>query len=459
LTFKKFLFFCFFAFVTGAIYGQDFVQISEIKIVGNTQTKAWIIQREMNIKAGDSLLLKDTAALLGYNVNQLLNLNLFNHVYLQLEGTVLIVNVLEQWYWLPIPTIEVADRNFNQWLLSKDPSRLIYGLELKLKNLRGRNESFYGTFAVGYTKIADFKYVIPALRKHPNTGLILEAGWLANREVWYKTANNKVQFYDSDIRSAIVKKKLGITFSRRKGNQIYHNFYANFNQTKLKDNEVNEVLNPSMLGNGNAKLTNFGVGYNFILDKRDIRGQPLVGNYYNTNISVNYVTPNTQYAIMPLLNYRSSHFRHLKGRWFTSTGFHLKASFPPKQAYVLNRAIGYEYNVMRGYEYYVIDGNHSAVVKTNLKYAILLNKNLKFSFIPVKNYKRANNTLFAVAFFDAGYAHNRYALASNTFANEPLYGYGIGAEWIVWFDRIVRLEFANNHINKPGVYLSFRMGI
>jgi len=459
LTFNKFFFLCCFGLLNCAVNGQEYVQISEIKIIGNTYTKAWIIHREMNLKIGDSILIKDTAIVLGHNVNQLLNLNLFNQVNLQFEGTVLVVIVAEQWYWLPIPMIEIADRNFNQWWLSKDPARLIYGLELKLKNLRGRNESFYGTFTLGYTKIADFKYVIPALRKHPNIGLILEAGWLANREVWYKTENNKVQFYDSDIRSAIVNKKAAATFSLRKGNQTYNNFYIGFNQTKLEDNEVNENLNPAMLGDGNNKLSMFGVGYNFILDKRDVRGQPLVGNYYNTNISINYVTTQTRDVIMPLLNYRSSHFRHLKGKWFSSTGFHLKASLPSRQVYLLNRAIGYDYNVIRGYEYNVIDGNHSAVIKTNLKYAILLNKKLNFGFIPVKNYKSANNTLFAVAFLDAGYAHNRYALASNTFANSPLYGYGIGAEWIVWFDRIVRLEFANNHINKPGVYISFKMGI
>lgn len=459
MTFKKVLILCVFSFVAMAAKAQEYVQISEVKIVGNTYTKAWIIHRELNLKMGDSILIKDTAALLGHNVNQLLNLNLFNHVYLQLEGTVLVVKVSERWYWLPIPTIDFADRNFNQWWLSKDPTRLIYGLELNLKNLRGRNESFYGTFTLGYTKIADFKYIIPALKKHRNIGIILEAGWLANREIWYKTENNKVQFYDSDIRSAIIKKKAIVTFSLRKGNQTYNNFYISLNQTKLKDNEVNDNLNPAMLGNGNNKLSTYGIGYNFILDKRDVRGQPLTGNYYNTDISVSYINPHTQYAIMPMIKYRSSHFMHLKGRWFASTGLHLKASFPPKQAYILNRAIGYNYNVIRGYEFYVVDGNHSAVVKTNLKYAILLNKTVNFGFMPLKNYKRANNTLFAVAFFDAGYAHNRYALATNTFENKPLYGYGIGAEWIVWYDRTIRLEFANNHINKPGVYISFKMGI
>ena len=77
----------------------------------------------------------------------------------------------------------------------------------------------------------------------------------------------------------------------------------------------------------------------------------------------------------------------------------------------------------------------------------------------MESYKKANNTLFLLAFADAGYAHNKFASISNTFDNIPVYGYGIGLEWIIWYNYMLRFELSNNHVNLPGAYVSFKMGI
>lgn len=435
------------------VFGQQIV-LEEIVISGNKKTKEWVILRELDVQTGDTIYLKDTAAILLKNKKQLLNSELFNDVKVSLKEQKLYIKVKEKWYFWPIPVIDLADRNFNQWWLSKDPRRLIYGTELKLENLRGRNERLYGNLTLGYTKQADLTYEIPVFEKHQNLGLIANAAILSNKEVWFATDSNKVQFYNNVNEVGIVRSKASLDFIRRKGVNQYQSYGLAWQNANIKDTIAQ--LNPNFLGNGKKQLNLFSLRYGFILDKRDIRGQPLKGNYLNAQLSLNYLPGNTK-EFIPELRFRSSHFLTLSQKWYASAGFHVKLS--QTQPYRFNRAIGYDYNVIRGYEYYVADGARSAVFKTNLKYALLLNKKYNFGFIPVESYKEANNTLFLLAFYDGGYAQNSIQSPSNSFTNSYLNGYGVGLEWVVWYDRMVRFELSRNHVGETGVYVSFKMGV
>jgi len=436
-------------------WANDSLVVQNVVITGNKKTKEWVILRELNLKKGSLYLIQDTGKIISLNKKQILNSGLFNDANLRIEKEVLYVDVQEKWYFWPIPIIDIADRNFNQWWLTKDPKRLIYGTELKYENVRGRNERLFANLTLGYTKQADITYHIPVIKKRQNLGFIFHAAYLANKEVWFATDSNKVQFYNDVNEIGIRRAKASAGIIRRKGINQYQYYKLNWQQANIIDTIVQ--LNPEFLGNANKKLNIYSLNYNFIWDKRDIRGQPLSGNYYNISADVHYLDPTDQ--LVPVLNYRSSHFRPLGGKWFSSLGVHAKLSTPNNQPYRYNRAIGYDYNVVRGYEYYVVDGANSGVVKTNLKYALLLNKAYKFGFVPVETYKKANNSLFLLAFYDAGYADNPGVRKSNTFSNRLLHGYGVGVEWVVWYDRMVRFELSRNHLNELGFYVSFKMGV
>lgn len=432
----------------------QFIVIDDIEIEGNKKTKNWVILRELNIGVGDSVLIADTAKVIRRNQKQLLNSELFNEAQLQFNGNTLEIKVAEKWYFWPIPVIDLADRNFNQWWLSRDPRRLIYGTELKLENLRGRNERLFGDLTLGYTRQANLTYEIPVFEKYQNLGMEVNAALIANKEVWYKTDSNKVKFYNNVDEIGIVRAQASIDFIRRRGVNQYQSYGFAWRQTQVTDSVIQ--LNPEFLGESSRNLNIFSLRYGFILDKRDIRGQPLKGNYWNVQLAFHHL-PEFSNQWAPELRYRSSHYLPLGGKWFTSGGLHLKWS--ERQPFRFNRAIGYDYNVLRGYEFYVADGESSAVFKTNLKYALLLNKKYNFGFIPVETYKEANNTLFLLAFYDGGYVANSNPLSSNTFTNRYLNGFGVGVEWVVWYDRMIRFEWSQNHTGENGIYVSFKMGV
>lgn len=307
---------------------------------------------------------------------------------------------------------------------------------------------------MGYTRQANLTYEIPVFEKYQNLGMEVNAALIANKEVWYKTDSNKVKFYNNVDEIGIVRAQASIDFIRRRGVNQYQSYGFAWRQTQVTDSVIQ--LNPEFLGESSRNLSIFSLRYGFILDKRDIRGQPLKGNYWNVQLAFHHL-PEFSNQWAPELRYRSSHYLPLGGKWFTSGGLHLKWS--ERQPFRFNRAIGYDYNVIRGYEYYVADGESSAVFKTNLKYALLLNKKYNFGFIPVETYKEANNTLFLLAFYDGGYVANSNPLPSNTFTNRYLNGFGVGVEWVVWYDRMIRFEWSQNHTGENGIYVSFKMGV
>ena len=435
------------------------IAINFIEINGNKKTKDWVIMRDLYFKVGDSIETSKIADIALYNTNQLLNLQLFNSVKINFMNDSCFIYLEEKWYIWPIPIIEIADRNFNQWWLTKDLGRLIYGIQFEKNNCRGRNENLLLFATLGYTRVLDLRYTIPALKNYTNIGIFSSLQLQSNNETWYKTMNNQVQFYDEPNSWSIKRNKFLFSVVKRKGNQQYQNVSLFVNRFKVADTILSPSLNPYILGDEKKVLNLAGIGYNFVLDHRDIREQPLHGNYFNIGFIMSYLSTGFKSNFIPQFNYRSSHFMQLANKFYASTGLHLKSSLPNRQAYVLNRALGYEYNLMRGYDFYVVEGNHSAILKNNLKYGLLVNRKINLPFMPFENYKVANNTLFLTIFSDLGYVRNQYVSADNTFANTLLYSYGIGLEWNIWYTYLVRLELAQIHTGRSGIFLNFKMSI
>jgi len=130
--------------------------VGEICIAGNKKTKERILLRELPVLVGDSIGHHQLDSILERCKQQLVNLGLFNVVrvtHRQKEANLTEINiyVIERWYTWPLPILQIADRNFNQWWISKDLERINYGVELSQFNFRGRNETLKIKFQNGFT--------------------------------------------------------------------------------------------------------------------------------------------------------------------------------------------------------------------------------------------------------------------------------------------------------------------
>ena len=95
--------------------------ISSINITGNKKTKKYIIEREMRLKVGDSILASSIYEKLIRSQELVYNTTLFTEVtmtpnFITATNISIQVTVKEKWYIYPTPVFQLADRNFNEWI-------------------------------------------------------------------------------------------------------------------------------------------------------------------------------------------------------------------------------------------------------------------------------------------------------------------------------------------------------
>ncbi|MEJ2507732.1 MAG: BamA/TamA family outer membrane protein, partial [Ignavibacteriaceae bacterium] len=185
--------------------GNYSVVIDSIVIEGNDITENYIILRELTFKRGDTLNPK----LASYNRERIYSLDIFNEVKLKPfeyeNKNFLLITIEESWYIYPIPFITLKDRDW---------SKLSYGLRLRLKNFRGRNETLSGIFGLGYDPSFNFFYT--------NPNLVYSLDLFASLQLGYAEINNESkiaeELADNDFTQKLYYGKF--IFGKRFG--LYH---------------------------------------------------------------------------------------------------------------------------------------------------------------------------------------------------------------------------------------------
>ena len=131
---------------------------------------------------------------------------------------------------------------------------------------------------------------------------------------------------------------------------------------------------------------------------------------------------------------------------------------PQQLPFAFNQALGYS-NYIRGYEYYVIDGQNYFLTKNSLRFQLIkpkfhevgaLKKMKAFSTIPFYAYLNL--------FYDGAYVQENIYKTTNTLANSWQHGYGIGIDFITYYDFVMRVEYSFNKQNQSGLFLHFTSG-
>ena len=73
-----------------------------------------------------------------------------------------------------------------------------------------------------------------------------------------------------------------------------------------------------------------------------------------------------------------------------------------------------------------------------------------FKVLPVKLYLSANN--------DTGYANDPHYRANNPLTNRLIYGYGLGLDAILYYDKSIRVEWSRNDLGESGFFLRIDAG-
>ena len=440
---------------------SDTVIIHQVNISGNTITQKGIILRELNFKAKDTLSLVKFSEKLINSRQNIFNTRLFNFVTIDtsfLDSHHMVdvnITLVERWYIWPIPFFEFSDRNFNVWWETRDLSRLTYGIDFTFFNARGRNETLKILAHFGFNQQFGFTYKMPYINYKKTLGTGFGFTVELNHELPVFTRNNK-PFY---IRSnSIYLKKLIYGFTEliaRPDFYSTHTFRVAYSHYDF-DSSVSNI--PGFVLSKDDVQQFVSLSYLYKNDHRDVQYYPLKG--YCLEVELNhdmaYETVHNSYLRTNLRIYAQ-----LYHRWYWASGFTGKLSFEKTQPYYLQRGLGFGRDFVRGYEYYVIDGQHFALLRNNLKFALLPQRVEKIGFIHTTKFNTIPLALYLNVFADLGYVYH-YPQSTpgedydgNNLENSFLIGYGLGLDFTTYYDLVIRVEGALNRMGQPGLYLHF----
>lgn len=439
--------------------------IRSVNFTGNKVTQERIITRELLFHVNDSLSAKEFSEKMEQSRKNLMNTSLFNFVTIDTvfdnstsPDVHVTLDMLERWYIWPVPIFEFADRNFNEWLNKMDWNRLNYGMFLTWNNFRGRRERLILYARFGFDENYHFKYQIPYINKKQTVGIGFAGGYLRNHEIAYNSYENKEVFYRSENDYPRTEGFAYTEVFYRKGIHDQHWGILGYNDLQVSDSVL--ALNHDYSFGSLKRNQSFSLYYQFRSDHRDYRQYPLTGYYFDAEMEKKGlgIMPDSEVnGFYIKSNYRK--YINIKGRFYWASGLTIKYSPIQEQPYSYMRGLGYNRDIIRGYEFYVIDGQNFGLLKNNLKFELIPQRVQKFNFIPSDKFNKLYYAFYLNIFADFGYVYDHRKDVNNPMANELLPGYGIGLDFVTYYDFVFRLEYSFNQRGESGFFISFMPSI
>jgi len=413
------------------------------------------------IAEGDTLTAKNLRTLVEKSRENLLNTSLFNFVTTDIqyhqERVDVVITFTERWYIWPWPVIDFADRNFNTWWTeNRSLSRMSYGVILKWGNFRGRREELDLTAVFGYNENYGIDYKIPYLNSKKTIGLGVGVSFGRTHEVPVINEDDKLVYYSNDEKYIYQEIRSYLSFILRK--RIYNTHTLRLEYDYRSFDDTLSVINPGFTPEGQEILQYISLVYQYKSDHRDDKPYPLRGHYFDLELAKRGfgALENSGMDVFYVMTTFRKYFQ-LGNRWYFASGLNSKFSNGSKQPFYLDRAIGYGRDIVRGYEYYVVNGNNFGILKNNLKFALLPRRNLDIDFIRSEKFNKIHYAFYLNAFFDMGFADNFYTdpAMNNQLENSLLIGYGLGIDFVTYYDLVFRLEYSMNRMNEHGFFIHF----
>ncbi|MEO6489577.1 MAG: POTRA domain-containing protein [Ferruginibacter sp.] len=438
------------------------LHVSALNISGNRRTKAYIILREIQFKAGDSLSTVDLANTLEQARRQVYNLNLFSEVtlvpvMLSANDVNVAITVREKWYIYPTPQFQLADRNFNEWWqrYNADFNRVIYGLKFSHYNFSGRGDQLRIFLLNGYARNISFSYNTPASKKSFIKGFRITAGYTQNREISFKTSdsNSLVQFKKPGfVRTSLYG---SLSYQARQGFFKRHFYTISYNYININDSIIDPKYNSNYFGTNKTSIGVLDLVYSFSYSNTDNNNYPLDGTVYGFSIQKRGLGFKGGVNMLSLWGVYSKYLPHKK-TFYSSIQLYSKIILPFTQAYINQRSIGYADFYLRGLEKYVVDGVAAAVAKYTLKkklFAFDIKVPFHIRFVP-----KVPFAFFAKTYGDAGYSYIKKQFDTKL-NNRFLYTYGFGLDILSLYDSNVSFEYSFNQLGENGLFLHARIGL
>jgi outer membrane protein assembly factor BamA len=437
----------------------DFLIVDNIHITGNKTTKDKIILNELLFKKGEFLDTTIIETIINQSRENLLNKSLFNFVtinYLVISSKLcFFINVEERWYLWPTFMVKYEDRNFNSWLENKDLSRITFGAGIEKYNFRGLNQKIKFKFTVGYLQNLLFTYENLYLDKKHKHSVSVNINFQKQHQISYLTQNNKLLDIKIVNNFAIRKSEILLIYKFRPNLYVTHTVFLKNQSIEISDSVY--LLNNNYLG-GEKKIRFIHFLYEYEINHKDNNSYPLIGYYFKFSFQKNGVLIGYDDVNLGYIKIQAVKFIKLDKSFYFSSQLNSKLYYPVNQPYFNVQALGYDYFI-RGYEYYVINGNLFFLNRNTLKYEVLSEKIINLKFLPFKKFSKIHISSYLTLNFDYGFVRDfskNNLIYKNNLTNRFLYGFGIGIDFVTYYDKVLRIEYSINDMFEKGLFFHFK---
>ena len=452
------------------IAASAYIVIKQIDTKGNKKTKEYIILREMDVMVGDTLQVEKLKEIFEKNQNQIYNTRLFNNVNIKIQSwkdnlAELLVEVEERWYVMPAPIFELTD-DFNVWwnTHNRDLSRTEYGMLFTHVNFRGRKELLKLNLQLGYTKKLELSYHLPFIDKKRKTGLNPFVSYVVNRQLAYKTEDNKQVFFSdtsftrqkvfNDSTYILKRFRVGTVLTHRPNIKWQHYFNFSYFNNTIAD-AVNDASNGNYFLDDRTKQQYFYLAYVLNYDNRDIQAYPLKGNYFRLQVAKAGLGVFDDINMLWIIgNY--TQYTQLHPKIYAVANVQAKTSFPDIQPYFNQSGLSGGSSNLRGYELYVIDGQKYAMARTALKYQ-LINRKFINPIVKANQFRTIPFAAYLKTYCETAYVQDKYYAENNPLNNQWLRSTGVGLDIVTLYDTVLSLEYSLNHLGEWGFFMGFKV--
>ena len=436
---------------------------------GNAKTKAKVLTRELTVGIGDTIPLSQLAVKLEENRLRLLNTNLFSMVKINVKNWGLddkvsvVINVVERWFFYPVPIIELADRDPNVWWKDyhHDLRRTNYGIRLTHNNFTGRRDPFSVLIQFGYTPKFSVGYAFPAFDKKQTISAFLGFFYSTNREVGYATIDNRVALYKNSLQNIFTRLSYNVGMAYTPG--LYHRHLLNMGYSKQTlDTSVTERLNRDYFLDSRTKQAYFWMTYDYSNDHRDFRPYPMNGHAMAINITKSGFFKKDDVNALDI-RFRYAEYHKFTPKLSLETILRGKTKLIRQaQPYNFQHGLGYGSDFVRGYERFVVDGYDFGILKNSLRLQVL-DKDYDISRYLIKSkffesWKSVPIKIFLTGNFDTGYSYTPQYNPVNNFQNRLLYGGGLGLDVLAYNGMLWQFEYSFNHTGKGEFFVHYKAG-
>lgn len=452
--------------------------VSEYTVTGNDLTKPWYIIREMDFKIGDTLATRerqdrgtgqkrpsssDSSELtlrMQYSRENLINTKLFLTVNLgleQIEGNRyrLRIEVTERHYWWLFPVVKLNAPNFNEWLRDIDLSAVSMGLFFSHNNLFGTSHQTSLVGYLGKSYAVAWGYRIPWIGKGKKTGLTFAAGYENLYTVEYGSLDNKRQMMYAY--NSLQTARLGAVFTLRPGLYNYGTVKLTGNWVSISDSL--HSLDSNYLARGKNTNTSLSLYVDYSYDSRNSKSYPLMGNHLKVFFEkkgLGFISKDVDYFFYGI-DFRFYQF--LGKRWYVAEMMKLENASGDNHPYYYQLNMTYKKDFIRGYDLFTLKGDQMYYFRSNIKYELVRPSLKKAREGQEKNkFKNLQYAFYLNAFADAGYVVNKYT-DNNPYCNEMLLSWGLGLDFVTYYDMVLRFEYAFTSIGTNGFFFGFGMPI